>query len=166
LELVDGSSFGFEGFTFEFASKPNFTPCSLTPFALTFCNGKKTAKTATKKRTLAEDYGGDVGEELLAYMDDDNEPIQSKDSVAASNSLSQRIQKRLTQLDHASQDGSSYFDFSSLELKVDHASRPVWVYPNGRIFLEAFSPIYKQAYDFLVAIAEPVSRPEFLHEYK
>ncbi|CAM9150044.1 unnamed protein product [Heterosigma akashiwo] len=26
--------------------------------------------------------------------------------------------------------------------------------------------MYKQAYDFLVAIAEPVARPEFVHEYK
>lgn len=26
--------------------------------------------------------------------------------------------------------------------------------------------MYAQAYDFLVAIAEPVARPEFLHEYK
>ena len=34
------------------------------------------------------------------------------------------------------------------------------------IFLEAFSPYYTQAYDFLVAIAEPVSRPEFIHQYR
>ncbi|EQC31561.1 DNA excision repair protein ERCC-3 [Saprolegnia diclina VS20] len=128
------------------------------------------AATTTRKRTLAEDYGGDVGEDLQAYMDEDNDPVQSKDSVAASNSLSQRIQKRLTQLNQATLDSekgdSGYFDFSALELKKDHESRPVWVCPNGRIFLEAFSPIYKQAYDFLVAIAEPVSRPEFVHEYK
>lgn len=26
--------------------------------------------------------------------------------------------------------------------------------------------VWFQAYDFLVAIAEPVSRPEFVHEYK
>lgn len=31
---------------------------------------------------------------------------------------------------------------------------------------EAFSPHYKRAYDFLVAIAEPESRPEFIHCYK
>ena len=29
--------------------------------------------------------------------------------------------------------------------------------PDGRIFLETFSPVYRQAYDFLIAIAEPVS---------
>lgn len=57
-------------------------------------------------------------------------------------------------------------DFSHLSLRPDHASRPVYVSGDKRIFLETFSPIYKQAYDFLVAIAEPVSRPEQLHEYR
>ena len=37
--------------------------------------------------------------------------------------------------------------------------------PDGRIFLESFSRIYKQAYDFLIAIAEPVCRPKLVHEY-
>ena len=37
--------------------------------------------------------------------------------------------------------------------------------PDGRIFLETFSPVYRQAYDFLIAIAEPVCRPECVHEY-
>jgi DNA excision repair protein ERCC-3 len=53
-----------------------------------------------------------------------------------------------------------------MELKPDHANRPIWVCPNRRIYLETFSPIYKPAYDFLIAIAEPVSRPEYIHEYK
>ncbi|KAI4304988.1 hypothetical protein L6164_028380 [Bauhinia variegata] len=56
-------------------------------------------------------------------------------------------------------------DFSKLELKLDHANRPLWACGNGRIFLETFSPLYKQAYDFLIAIAEPVCRPESMHEY-
>ncbi|XP_003742781.1 general transcription and DNA repair factor IIH helicase subunit XPB [Galendromus occidentalis] len=51
-------------------------------------------------------------------------------------------------------------------LKPDHASRPLWVSADGHIFLEAFSPVYKHAHDFLIAIAEPVCRPEFIHEYK
>jgi hypothetical protein len=45
------------------------------------------------------------------------------------------------------------------------ACRPLWVCPDGRIFLETFSPVYRQAYDFLIAIAEPVCRPECVHEY-
>jgi len=35
-------------------------------------------------------------------------------------------------------------DFSSLELKADHTNRPLWVCPDGGIFLETYSPIYKQ----------------------
>ena len=51
-------------------------------------------------------------------------------------------------------------DFSeSLKLKLDHASRPLWINPeDGRIVLEGFSPLAEQAQDFLVAVAEPVSR--------
>jgi DNA excision repair protein ERCC-3 len=51
-------------------------------------------------------------------------------------------------------------DFTELlKLKPDHASRPLWINPeDGRIVLEGFSPLADQAQDFLVAIAEPVSR--------
>ncbi|EFJ20937.1 hypothetical protein SELMODRAFT_418040 [Selaginella moellendorffii] len=56
-------------------------------------------------------------------------------------------------------------DFSALELKSDHDRRPILVGCDGRIFLETFSPLYKQAYDFLIAVAEPVCRPEHMHEY-
>lgn len=55
---------------------------------------------------------------------------------------------------------------SQMNLKPDHESRPLWVAPNGHIFLESFSPVYKHAHDFLIAISEPVCRPEFIHEYK
>ncbi len=57
-------------------------------------------------------------------------------------------------------------DFSGMPLKPDHVARPCWVCPDGHIFLEAFHELYTSAYDFLVAVAEPVARPEFLHEYK
>jgi len=78
-------------------------------------------------------------------------------------------------------------DWSHLKLKPDHAARPLWISPEDRtLILEAFSPIAEQVQDFLVAIAEPVSRyvpchsfkahadvpcvrlfrPEFIHEYK
>merc|ERR1719234_35807 len=55
---------------------------------------------------------------------------------------------------------------SQMELRPDHASRPLWVAPNGHIFPEAFSPVYRHAHDFLIAISEPVCRPEHIHEYK
>ncbi|XP_037940776.1 general transcription and DNA repair factor IIH helicase subunit XPB [Teleopsis dalmanni] len=58
-------------------------------------------------------------------------------------------------------------DYRSLmELKTDHTNRPIWVAPNGHVFLESFSPVYKHAHDFLIAIAEPICRPEHIHEYK
>jgi DNA excision repair protein ERCC-3 len=57
-------------------------------------------------------------------------------------------------------------DFSSLPLKSDHISRPCWTCPNGTIYLEAFHPLYVTAYDFLVAISEPIRRPEYIHEYQ
>ncbi|XP_072324777.1 general transcription and DNA repair factor IIH helicase/translocase subunit XPB isoform X2 [Scyliorhinus torazame] len=53
-----------------------------------------------------------------------------------------------------------------MNLKEDHSSRPLWVAPDGHIFLEAFSPVYKYAQDFLVAVSEPVCRPTHTHEYK
>jgi DNA excision repair protein ERCC-3 len=53
-----------------------------------------------------------------------------------------------------------------LDLKPDFSSRPLYVAPNGHIFLETFSPVYKNAHDFLIAISEPVCRPEHIHEYK
>ncbi|VDM60488.1 unnamed protein product [Angiostrongylus costaricensis] len=55
---------------------------------------------------------------------------------------------------------------SEMPLKPDHASRPLWVAPDGHIFLESFSPVYKHARDFLIAISEPVCRPEHIHEYQ
>ncbi|XP_059155429.1 general transcription and DNA repair factor IIH helicase subunit XPB-like [Physella acuta] len=54
----------------------------------------------------------------------------------------------------------------TLELKSDHKSRPLWIAPNGHVFLESFSPVYRHAHDFLIAISEPVCRPTHVHEYK
>ncbi|KAI0014103.1 DNA repair helicase RAD25 [Xylariaceae sp. FL0662B] len=57
-------------------------------------------------------------------------------------------------------------DFSYLPLKLDYKSRPIWIDPQrGRIILENFSPLAEQAKDFLITVAEPLSRPTFLHEY-
>ncbi|KAI8815935.1 DNA repair helicase rad25 [Fimicolochytrium jonesii] len=57
-------------------------------------------------------------------------------------------------------------DLSRFPLKPDHAARPLWVFGDGRIILEAFSPIAEQAQDFLIAVSEPISRPYRVHEYK
>ena len=61
---------------------------------------------------------------------------------------------------------SGISNLSYLNLKADHEKRPLWVDANkARITLEHFSPLAAQAQDFLTTIAEPLSRPEFLHEY-
>mmetsp|Transcript_14221 Transcript_14221/g.16651 ORF Transcript_14221/g.16651 Transcript_14221/m.16651 type:complete len:840 (+) Transcript_14221:290-2809(+) len=57
-------------------------------------------------------------------------------------------------------------DFRRIGLKEDHGARPLWVCPNGQIYLDTENRYYQLATDFLVAIAEPVSRPELLHHYK
>ena len=59
---------------------------------------------------------------------------------------------------HAGEGEQEQHDFRRLQLKADHAQRPMWVCPDGRIILETYSPLYKHAYDFLIAIAEPVCR--------
>ncbi|MCJ1297727.1 transcription factor TFIIH complex ERCC-3 subunit [Hypocenomyce scalaris] len=57
-------------------------------------------------------------------------------------------------------------DLSYLNLKPDHENRPLWIdAKKARITLESFSPLAAHAQDFLTTIAEPLSRPTFLHEY-
>jgi len=69
--------------------------------------------------------------------------------------------------DEANEDEFGAKDYRKIiELKADHSSRPLWVAPDGHIFLESFSPVYKHAHDFLIAISEPVCRPEHIHEYR
>lgn len=81
------------------------------------------------------------------------------------------IEKRLM-LDHptvffaGAYEEYAALDFRSLPLKPDHAHRPFWVCPNGHVYLEQYSPRYAQARDFLVQIAEPCSRPVYIHEYQ
>ena len=72
------------------------------------------------------------------------------------------------------------YNFSHIALKKNHENFPLWIIwlqGNGlmgtenrpdenRIILEAFSPDYQQASEFLGTIAEPVSRPTHIHEYK
>ena len=58
-----------------------------------------------------------------------------------------------------------------LDLKDDHHQRPLWVFavshpPRIIVYLETFSRLHMEATDFLVAVAEPVTRPLHLHEYQ
>src|ERR1700682_4314115 len=61
---------------------------------------------------------------------------------------------------------NAHHDLSALVLKADADKRPLWCCPDGHIFLETFSSIYRHASDFLIAIADPITRPLYIHEYK
>ena len=57
-------------------------------------------------------------------------------------------------------------DYSNIELKPDHTKRPLWICKDLHIFLEPTTPsLFERATEFLISIAEPVSRPHYIHEY-
>lgn len=51
-------------------------------------------------------------------------------------------------------------------LKPDHANRPLWVNDSGGVILESFHPLFDEAQDFLINVAEPQSRVSRIHEYQ
>jgi len=62
--------------------------------------------------------------------------------------------------------GPSRGDYRHIELKLDHVKRPLWVCADKHIFLEPTTPsLFERATEFLISIAEPVSRPHYVHEY-
>ena len=115
--------------------------------------GKKTRKEGKRK-------GGDV-----------DSPITVEDSMdmlgREEDWVPEAASKNVEEIPDAEEDEFGAKDFrKDMELRPDHSNRPLWVAPNGHIFLEAFSPVYRHAHDFLIAISEPVCRPEHIHEYK
>ncbi|KAL2315294.1 General transcription and DNA repair factor IIH helicase subunit XPB [Schizosaccharomyces pombe] len=115
-------------------------------------------------------------EEYSDYSDVDNYGEEDDDSYKPAPRIRINNNKTKAQTtansNEARQSGISAMfgqnDFSNLlGLKLDHTARPLWINPiDGRIILEAFSPLAEQAIDFLVTISEPVSRPAFIHEYR
>jgi DNA excision repair protein ERCC-3 len=89
------------------------------------------------------------------------------DSVDSGKEVPSSAGKQLDTAAEPKEDQYGAKDYRALlQLKLDHKARPLWVAPNGHIFLESFSPVYKHAHDFLIAIAEPVSRPKHIQEYR
>lgn len=101
-------------------------------------------------------------EETWTYEDDDTN--DTVDGAAVPGAAARNAENNDNEVQEDEFGAKDYR--SQMSLKQDHASRPLWVAPNGHIFLESFSPVYKHAHDFLIAISEPVCRPEFIHEYK
>ncbi|XP_069588778.1 general transcription and DNA repair factor IIH helicase/translocase subunit XPB [Ranitomeya imitator] len=107
-----------------------------------------------KKKSKKRHYDEEEEEE------DDAAPTYDQEAVPSA--AGKQVDEASTKLDEYN--AKDYR--SEMPLKGDHTSRPLWVAPDGHIFLEAFSPVYKYAQDFLVAISEPVCRPVHVHEYK
>ena len=113
-----------------------------------------------KARKEGKRKGGDV-----------DSPITVEDSMdmlgREEDWVPEAASKNVEEIPDAEEDEFGAKDFrKDMELRPDHSNRPLWVAPNGHIFLEAFSPVYRHAHDFLIAISEPVCRPEHIHEYK
>jgi len=103
-----------------------------------------------------------LGLPFLGTMSD-----EGHDEYASARKLVLRASKREEALSSQTKEDEQFgADYRNLKLKPDHVQRPCWTCPDGVIFLEAFHDLYTQAYDFLVAISEPVARPEFIHQYK
>ncbi|KAM0754636.1 DNA repair helicase rad25 [Meredithblackwellia eburnea MCA 4105] len=129
-------------------------------------------KIVIKRSAPAAGGGGGGGIKLSAAA----KAKYSKDSSASPAPSSSKVPvlaatSRQAQDEGADDLASSVFpddkDFTFLPLKPDHANRPFYISPsNGNIILEAFHPLAAAATDFLIAIAEPVSRPSHIHEYK
>lgn len=58
------------------------------------------------------------------------------------------------------------FPFEELRMKEGSEGYPMWVNYDGLVILETFREASRQASDFLIAIAEPVSRPLKIHEFQ
>ena len=113
------------------------------------------------QRDMGKKRGSRQSAEDEAYEDSDEEF-----TLASLRSKRGRVGPRERRPDEETLSGFSLTDSSQLRLKKDHASRPIWVTRDHQILLEAFSPLYLQTYDFLVAIAEPEARPELIHRYR
>lgn len=92
--------------------------------------------------------------------EDEAAPIIVEDDINEADGVPGAASKDVEKNDeHVLEDEFGAKDYRiQMVLKTDHSSRPLWVAPNGHIFLESFSPVYKHAHDFLIAISEPVCR--------
>lgn len=123
---------------------------------------KSTTGIATPQSIGSSDEYSEEGEEASAS---EAENLSKALKTFSADSLKNRakIQKRSSIRDSKI---NGITDLSELPLKSDHDNRPLWVdAKKARITLESFSPLAAQAQDFLTTIAEPLSRPVFLHEY-
>jgi len=117
----------------------------------------------------------DVDEEGNKIQFNDDQAQRQKAQKAAISNLNRRTQ--FSKLSKHTGKESRLFgqkDFHDMGLKKDHENRPIWIdarvsegsMKGPKITLESFAPNASKATDLLTTIAEPVSRPAHLHEYR
>ncbi|MCJ1471270.1 transcription factor TFIIH complex ERCC-3 subunit [Pseudocyphellaria aurata] len=118
--------------------------------------------TATPQSLGSSDQYSDVGEEV---SESEAENLSKAIESFSADSIKVRG-KAQHQASNREFKTAGISDMSYLALKPDHENRPLWIdEKKAKIILESFSPLAAQAQDFLTTIAEPLSRPVFLHEY-
>ncbi|PMD21700.1 DNA repair helicase rad25 [Hyaloscypha hepaticicola] len=129
----------------------------------------------TKKDSAASTPGPATPRSIGSSDEYESSDVTESDDEAAKRvktalDIKEYKSKKVSTAPKARDSASHHFgehDFSYLSLKPDHDNRPLWIDPQkGRIILESFSPLATHAQDFLTTVAEPASRPQFLHEYK
>lgn len=116
-------------------------------------------------RSVASDHESE--EEVVVVLDPEKEKAMAKAKLKFdTNDEQYKYNIPPSVSDMASRHFTASHDFTGLKLKHDHHGRPLYVQGNFIIVLEHFHPIAPSAQDFLITVAEPVSRPQFLHEYR
>ena len=132
--------------------------------------GKSKSKKSKKHKTTDSDNDMDYKPMDSYNFDNDNDEEDNSASSASCTLPSvanKHIDSNETEQTIVTHDQFGAKDYrSQMTMKSDHASRPLYVAPDGHIFLESFSPVYKHARDFLIAISEPICRPRFIHEFR
>ena len=111
--------------------------------------GKKSKKDKDKKsrKTGRESSSAAVSREVSddeSYFDDNSDGPDGPDSMVPQASKVD-IEKKAEQATMEDEFGAKDFR-NQMELRTDHESRPLWIAPNGHIFLETFSPVYRQSH--------------------
>ena len=109
----------------------------------------------------SDEYSGEGDEASASEAENLSKAVKafSADSLKSRSKNQNRLSNRDLKI-------NGITDLSYLNLKPDHENRPLWIdAKKARITLESFSPLAAHAQDFLTTIAEPLSRPSFLHEY-
>lgn len=148
-----------------------FSDCDIT-----YCVSEKSKKRKRAAAELVDDYNEDSIDDfpdvddngmcLLVgnpYQENTHHIIPNTDIMTISwfslANLPEAAKRNIESLESQKDEYGARDLRSALELKPDHNNRPLWVAPDGHIFLESFSPVYKHAHDFLIAISEVTDIP-------